>query len=531
MSLTSIEGSQFNKFVQFATSAIESGKSKTIASLNALDGTQRTISARKGDYVGKIFRSKASKLSNNETRDMFRDSVIKLFGGISQIPDSVLDAMKLEDYEKGKPLTAHRIIAVKNAIDALKNDKSSQFDDNGVMMRNKKLIQSIVAGKDDELPLDILNAIKAVKSEVAARCGDAVVPSTKALMQMIAASSILENNLEERVKNQNRDITAEDVRSMLSEGLARDSAPIEHALLTTHIKELAQSQGNGNFNPTRYFVTTVFTAIPGLLDELKAAKTPDEIKTTLDKYTPQVSKCIRLSEIAKKTDNKAIDILVAAYKDATGIDEATIRASMPLRTFTSREAAKVLDKIQRGTIKVENEEEAEAAMRKAADDYVQARLNLGKEADGLKDISEAARKSLRFRALTADSLETFKIAEYASLAKKVNVSNLVAVTQKQPFDAEAVTTALGDVASQIVNLGLEKFGAEQWDNLGVDGIQPFGSIIFKCALSNNPDVIKTLSSHKDEIQNISFVKFANANNTQRIMGAMIPAIGELDKEM
>ena len=41
-----------------------------------------------------------------------------------------------------------------------------------------------------------------------------------------------------------------------------------------------------NFNPPRYIVSTVFTAVPGLKDELKAAKTPDEIKATLDKYTP-----------------------------------------------------------------------------------------------------------------------------------------------------------------------------------------------------------------------------------------------------
>ena len=233
----------------------------------------------------------------------------------------------------------------------------------------------------------------------------------------------------------------------------------------------------------------------------------------------------------KNVDKKAIDILVAAYKDATGLDEATIRTSMPVMTFSKDEGQKILDKILKGEIKVENEEEAEAAMRKGADDYVKARIDLGKEADGLDGISETARKSLRFRALTADKLDTFKIAEYAPLAKKVDIGNLVAVTQKQPFDAEAVTTALGDFASQIVNLGVEKFGAEQWDKLGVDGIQPFGSIIFKCALSNNPDAVKTLASHKDEIQNIAWTKFAAANNIQRIVGAMIPAMTELDNGM
>ena len=530
MSLTSIKESQFYKFVQFASDAVENGKGKAIASLNASDGSQRTISARKGDYVGKIFRSSNAKLSNNETRNMFMDSVIKLFGGISNIPDSVLDAMKLKDYDQGKPLTANRILAVKKSIDALKNDESSTFDEKGVMMRNQKLIKSIVAGKDRELPRDILNAIETVRREVTARCGETFAPTAEALMQLAGNSTLMEVYLEKTITNLNRDLTAEDVRNMLSNAMTNDS-PIEMALLTAHMKELAQSQGKNGYNPTRYIVSSVFKAVPGLKDDLKAAKSPDEIKATLEKYTPQIENSFKLEEIVNKLDKKAIDILVAAYKDATGYDEETIRKSMPVVTFTSKEGQKVLRKILHGEIKVENEEDAEEAMRKCAVDYVQARINLGKEADGLKDISESARKSLRFRALTADKIDTFKIAEYAPLAKKVDVGNLVAVTQKQPFDVNAVTNALGDVALQIANIGLEKFGAEQWGDLGPDDLQPFISIITKCALSNNPDVVKTLASHRNEMESVNRDKFFTNNNVLRILNYIPSAMTELDNGM
>ena len=47
------------------------------------------------------------------------DSLAEMFGGADKIPSDVKDAMKLSDYGKGKPLTARRIIAVKNAIDSL----------------------------------------------------------------------------------------------------------------------------------------------------------------------------------------------------------------------------------------------------------------------------------------------------------------------------------------------------------------------------------------------------------------------------
>ena len=57
------------------------------------------------------------KKANNATRDAFMKAVADMFGGEDRIPDSVKDAMKLEDYGKGKPLTARRILAVKAAID------------------------------------------------------------------------------------------------------------------------------------------------------------------------------------------------------------------------------------------------------------------------------------------------------------------------------------------------------------------------------------------------------------------------------
>jgi len=81
----------------------------------------RTITASTTDSVRgffKWFRSADDKAANNEVRKLFKDAIIDMFGGESKIPESVKDAMKLADYDKGKPLTARRIIAVQNAIDA-----------------------------------------------------------------------------------------------------------------------------------------------------------------------------------------------------------------------------------------------------------------------------------------------------------------------------------------------------------------------------------------------------------------------------
>ena len=54
---------------------------------------------------------------NNEIRTIFKNAIIEMFGDEQNIPKSVKDAMVLKDYDKGKPLTARRILAVKQAID------------------------------------------------------------------------------------------------------------------------------------------------------------------------------------------------------------------------------------------------------------------------------------------------------------------------------------------------------------------------------------------------------------------------------
>ena len=72
----------------------------------------------KTDDVHKWLRTGDECDVNDRTRAIFRAAVVNMFGGESKIPESVKKAMLMEDYDKGKPLTARRILAVKEAIDA-----------------------------------------------------------------------------------------------------------------------------------------------------------------------------------------------------------------------------------------------------------------------------------------------------------------------------------------------------------------------------------------------------------------------------
>ena len=107
----------FQQFVDFADKAYAANKEDTFARFKGM--TQE-------DYQGSFasfLRSSEMKAANDEVRAIFLKTVADMFGGEKYIPDLVRDNMKLEDFGKGKPLTARRIKLVKTAIDLLGGGK------------------------------------------------------------------------------------------------------------------------------------------------------------------------------------------------------------------------------------------------------------------------------------------------------------------------------------------------------------------------------------------------------------------------
>ena len=121
MGMTINRNIQFEKFVQFAKQSMDTGQTKAIARAGGADVNSslalRSITASTTDKAFALSRSRADKAENDVARDLFRQSVIDMFGSEDKIPKSVLKAMQLKDYGSGKPLTARRIIAVKHAIE------------------------------------------------------------------------------------------------------------------------------------------------------------------------------------------------------------------------------------------------------------------------------------------------------------------------------------------------------------------------------------------------------------------------------
>ena len=123
---------QFRAFESLAKSAIKD-RSVVEAKGDAPGAISDIRPKSTFDFIGHIARSETSKSTNETVRNIFKTTIIKMFGGtddndLSCLPDSIRDALKFDDYGKGKPLSARRIRAVMTAVDQVVSERAESVE-------------------------------------------------------------------------------------------------------------------------------------------------------------------------------------------------------------------------------------------------------------------------------------------------------------------------------------------------------------------------------------------------------------------
>ena len=160
-----IKGTNFSIFTDFASKV--SGRTRlaldTILDREGGETTTHTVKASKNwDFIGNIKRNAEKRRVNNDVRAFFLNTVAELFGGEDHIPDTVKTAMKMQNFGgSGKPLTARRIIAVKKAIEEVRDPTSylkyeSDFNVAANMMK-ETINKHADLGDRKRFPADAMN--------------------------------------------------------------------------------------------------------------------------------------------------------------------------------------------------------------------------------------------------------------------------------------------------------------------------------------------------------------------------------------
>ena len=130
------------------------------------------------------FRRKDQQDLNNATRTLFKQTVLDALGlkDENELPKSVKDAMKLSDYHnKGRPLTARRIIAVVDAIRMLPSENAVNAAVGKCIERNAAAIEE---NANDPVPkLKVTSKMRADAISLVAKHGEGLGPKA---LQIVA---------------------------------------------------------------------------------------------------------------------------------------------------------------------------------------------------------------------------------------------------------------------------------------------------------------------------------------------------------
>ena len=159
---------------------------------------------------------------------------------------------------------------------------------------------------------------------------------------------------------------------------------MEQAKLLGRMKVIAANKGIAGAKLNRASAYHVLETVEGLKGELRGCRAPAEFAAVLEKYEQEIEKRLRLSAKAQQCAANAPEMLVREYVHATGIATETVRPLIFMNKFKADEVEKIVDRIEKGEVKVESEADIEQAFAGIVKKYVADRQKLAEEADEIE---------------------------------------------------------------------------------------------------------------------------------------------------
>ena len=362
---------------------------------------------------------------------------------------------------------------------------------------NAGIVSNLAHFEFDKLPEDILEAIDDLKDFINVRCGEGTV-NTREETLMFVGTARIRTALDNKSIGLERGLDGGDLRLEAASIIGANST-MEQAKLLGRMKVIAANKGIAGAKLNRASAYHVLETVEGLKGELRGCRAPAEFAAVLDKYEQEIEKRLRLSAKAQQCAANAPEMLVREYVNATGIAAETVRPLIFMNKFKADEVEKLVDRIEKGEVKVESEADIDQAFAGIVKKYVADRQKLAEEAGKLEVLPEWAREHLRLAALTAQSLSEFRLSEYAPLANQLDLGPLKAAIGAQPFDMKNVVLQLTNLCKGMMEAGKAKIG-EAFDTIGADGLNTFASIVLRCAFAKDPALVAALTAKADEIE-------------------------------
>ena len=308
-----LDNVQYGKFVQFAEQQIQAGNEKAIARDGGGLAGHTIVAATSGDKVASFWRSQADKDANNAARDLFRQSIVDMFGSEAAIPRSVRDAMNLDDFDQGKPLTARRIIAVKAEVDRIVSAHTAF---------NNGLAENLVSGRFEQLPQDVQDGLAQLVNDLRAVFGADAVPPNVVITNILHQEHIRGevDVLRKAANAQGRDLTSAEIQ-----GLYATKAFDRLATTTVGAFILAKFKAREPDNAyTSLSLGSQFEMRhPGLLAEIRLCKNPGDIAIVLQNHEAEIDAFVDVT-VRSNAAFKAVEADAESALAECGITDAKV---------------------------------------------------------------------------------------------------------------------------------------------------------------------------------------------------------------
>ena len=480
---------QYRKFVQFAEQQKQAGNEKAIArdGGEAANGDQHaghSIMAATGDKVAPLWRSRQNKDANNITRNLFRQTIIDIFGGEANIPANVRNAMKLKDYDQGKPLTARRILIIKAEI-----DKIVEVNAKNNATVNASIARNISDARLDQLPQEIQDSFRNLVDHLRDVFGEAVVPAGKTIDKIVNAANVASDikALVNAANAQGRVIATADLISLYDQkALERLAAQVSGNYILTKAKARAPEITN-----TAHSIGAQFeTRHPGLQARITQCANPAEVEAVFQDYETQINAfvdvIVRSNAADKAVQSKATEKLASSL----GLDARFVAAHIPMDDLCTK-AKSLTSFIAAGTAPGCKDQgyNVEAAYDALVDEFVQKRLDACAAIDSL-DLPDDVKNRWKAEYTSYSKVPPIPPAQLLEMSKvfNANVGTLKDAISNglSPQDAaealKNIVKTLNDTISSVT--GNPHF----FDKVGVDEKIPIYGMLLMAAEAKTPDL-------------------------------------------
>ena len=364
----------------------------------------------------------------------------------------------------------------------LKSDRQNYTDDWPAAEYNAQLDKAFISYAN-RIPLRFKEMADEIRADLVARFGDKAFPA-KAQFSAIVSSVAIGNALDALTQAGEKATPAALKARILEEGageIARRAMDVEIAARLKMTASKACSVA---------IATAVLRRHPQIVQRLAAAQNPAGAAAVFDEFSAQINDAIRREEKCMEAKKACIDWCRETLAARMGVPKSSLETQDFFVRNLETKAGRLANAICFGENQVDTDAEIEAAFRRLANDFANARAALLDQADAL-DMPPETRDAIKAVILRADKTDGIDLAAIKAAADAIPVNYLSDAIYAN-CDKDDILVHMGAVGSAIGNKTFELLNAQ--DGM-LDETDVVGKMMLCLVLGKEPGLTAAVQAY------------------------------------